>query len=107
MYSWSCTGNNCPDVAIITVTSQSGSTVSGFLQLCVESGQCGEMCVGGSTSPETTFSGTVSGNCIDVTSTDGTWSGRGTANGNNMEFTITSTAQNCFGARSQTVTLGH
>lgn len=100
-------GSNCPDVADVTVMSQSGTTVSGFIQLCLVSDQCSAMCTGGSTGSETTFTGTVTGNCISVTSTDGTWSGQGIANGNNMQFTMHTTAQNCYGAKTQTVNLGH
>jgi len=105
-YDWTCNGSGCPDVGDLSVTSQDASSVSGFLILCVGNGSCTSFCMAGANS-ENSFTGTVSGNCINLTSTDGTWSASGVANGNNMSLTISSDSANCFGAQSRTVNVGH
>jgi hypothetical protein len=104
-FMWTCT-SNCPDVAVLDITSQAGSTVAGSIALCTGTGSCPGLC-SASADAENSFTGTASGNCIDLSSTDGTWTAHGTSNGNNMQFTINSTAGNCYGAQSRTVTLGH
>jgi hypothetical protein len=104
-YLWTCT-SNCPDVAELDITSQAESTVSGSITLCTGTGACPMLCDAGANS-ENSFTGTVSGNCIDLSSTDGTWAAHGIVTGNTMQFTINSGAGNCYGAQSRTVTLGH
>jgi hypothetical protein len=103
-YSWTCTG--CGNPAGLYVTSQSGSAVAGFIMICSGNGSCQDFCMAGADS-DNSFTGTVSGNCLNVESNDGTWSASGAANGNNMQITVSSTASNCFGAQSQTVNVGH
>jgi len=105
LYLWTCT-SNCPDVADLDIASQSGSSVTGYITLCTGSGACPAFCNAGANS-ENSFTGTASGDCLQLTSTDGTWSAQGILNGNNMQFTISSSSGNCFGAQTQTVTLGH
>ncbi len=102
---WTCT-SNCPDVAELDVSSQAGSAVSGSITLCMGNGACPMLC-DASANSENSFTGTVSGNCVDLSSTDATWSAHGAVNGNTMQFTIHSSSGNCYGAQSQTVTLGH
>lgn len=106
VYDWTCNGSNCPDVGDLSVTSQNGANVSGFLILCIGNGSCTSFCSAGADS-ENSFTGTVSGNCINLTSTDGTWSASGVANGNNMALTISSDSANCFGAQTRSVNVGH
>jgi hypothetical protein len=104
VYYWACM--SCGNPAGLDVTYQSGSSVSGSILLCSGNGACPMLC-DASANTENSFTGTVSGNCININGTDGTWSASGVANGNNMQITITSTAGNCFGAQTQTVTVGH
>ena len=104
-YDWTCNGNNCPDTGTLSVKSQNGTDLSGFLILCIGNNSCQSFCYA-SQNTENAFTGTVSGNCINLTSTDGTWSAHGVANGNNMTFTIATGSSNCLGAQTKTVTLG-
>ncbi len=104
-YLWTCT-STCPDVAELDVASQAAGNVSGSITLCTGTGSCPMLC-NASANSENSFTGTVSGNCIDLRSTDGTWTAHGATNGNTMQFTINSTSGNCYGAQSQTVMLGH
>jgi len=105
-YQWNCSGNNCPDVGELVVETQTGSAVTGFVIICIGNGSCTSFCIASDNS-ENSFTGTVSGNCIDLTSNDLTWTAQGIATGNNMQFTIRSNASNCFGVQTRTITLGH
>jgi hypothetical protein len=104
---WTCSGGCGVDVAELWVNSQTETSVTGNIIICVGDGTCTAFCdatEGGNS--ETAFTGSVSGDCIHLTSTDGTWSASGSVNGNNMALTLTTNSSNCFGSGTKKVALG-
>jgi predicted small secreted protein len=103
-YNWTCT--TCSNPGALDVITQSGASISGYIMLCSGNGSCPSFCIVGANN-ENSFTGAVSGSCISVRSNDGTWSASGRVTGNSMQITVTSTSANCFGAQTQTASLGH